>query len=85
MLGESSVFLVEDSVVNVDLSVEGVSESPYSINITFIYLATGGRWSWSDVSYASKPLTPKFIVPKTGIYEYIIEVKDEGGAPLLYT
>lgn len=84
-VGREFCFLIEDSVVNVDLSVEDVSGSPYSINITFIYLASGERWSWSDVSYASKPLTPKFIVPKTGIYEYIIEVKDEGGAPLLYT
>jgi len=40
---------------------------------------------WSDVSYVSKPLTPKFIVPKTGIYEYIIDVKDESGASLDYT
>ena len=43
-VGREFCFLVEDSVVNVDLSVEGVSGSPYSINITFIYLASDAKW-----------------------------------------
>ncbi len=70
-------FLIEDSVTNIEIITgTGLKQfQEYAINITFIHLSTNKKWTWSLISYSSKPLTPKFIAPCTGLYKIIINFK----------
>ncbi len=69
-------FLLENDKIYIDIDLSKSPDSnPINYTIIFIEYATGKKWSWSTESYASRPLGPVFIVPKTGFYIMKLSVK----------
>ncbi len=77
-------YLIEDSTVNIEIILNTPPEKEYYINISFTHIGSGEKWNWSSSFLSSKPLTPKFITPVTGLYKYSIRISTHSKIPLSF-